>query len=806
MASALSAEGRWRADAPVGVLQGGPMPEARRKRQKPGKRLPTLAQAQTAAQRSANTLDKTNKATEASKNRRTATPKKAAARATPAAAKACVQAPLHPLPTPIQPPREIKAAQLNIRGMRLKKDGGVDGEADIGLLHLVDARCFAAGYAVVCIQEHHSTRDLAEFPTEHYLWFFSDTNQHGGAGVCIGVLLSWTGGPSSPVFSYTSDRLVSATMRIEGLFFAFVSGYFPASSATDGTKDNAKGDLTEAFLFDVLKPVVDDFILGGHNVFALVDANCQVGRPAADQEGDEDLCLGPCCTDEKCTPAGLHLVEFCQAHDFRIEDTWHDPPPQGSGTWRGTTTREYVNAIDHILVRLVEGEGVEVSHCSVNRAFDTDLLGSDHLLSDITFTIPRQIFATQHTPTQGAKRNRESKAKKARHRKVLSTRRAAALRHGDYRRLRSDPVATEAMRDALAVEIEQLHAQNTDTTPEGKVKLHDAVCELFRRAVAEQLPRVKGGCPREDKEWYADSADTIKPLEALQAAAHRAYWKKPDSVALRDKWKVAGAALHRAMVKARTDYYLKRAKHTQHCYDIGDKQGFWAAAKPPSAKARAAKSKMSDTAMRTSPESNVFTSNPEECAQHWFDYGEALLGAPVPLPESWSDEFLPPQQVMRLDIGHPWTAEEVLRGLKLMRLGKTVGIDGMPIEVMRFLYTRRARNILCEALNAMLFTAIVPNEWKDVILVFIYKKLDKSLSANYRGIGLIAHSPRGNCSNGWCTAASCPTPWTCLERRTTATSVSGAAFRLQTPYLCRACCLQQRWSMAFPSINAGWTL
>ena len=101
VASALSAEGRWRADASVGVLQGGPMPEARRKRQKPGKRLLTLAQAQTAAQRSANTLDKTNKATEASKNRRTATPKKAAARATPAAVNASVHAPLHPLPTPI---------------------------------------------------------------------------------------------------------------------------------------------------------------------------------------------------------------------------------------------------------------------------------------------------------------------------------------------------------------------------------------------------------------------------------------------------------------------------------------------------------------------------------------------------------------------------------------------------------------------------------------------------------------------------------------------------------------------------------
>jgi len=86
VASPLSAEGRWRADVPVGMLQEGPMPEALRKRQKTGIRSPTLAQAMTAAQRSASSLDKLNKSKEALKSRRTAAPKKAVPRTSPAAA------------------------------------------------------------------------------------------------------------------------------------------------------------------------------------------------------------------------------------------------------------------------------------------------------------------------------------------------------------------------------------------------------------------------------------------------------------------------------------------------------------------------------------------------------------------------------------------------------------------------------------------------------------------------------------------------------------------------------------------------
>jgi len=724
-----SPEGMWRLDELVGMPQVSPRPapEKHRNAKKP---LHTGSEAEAAAVRSARLLAEENRTADAKKGRHTAKPKAQA----PAAASACVppnDASIHHLLSIL-----FKCGGLNIHGMRIKGDFSMDGCACIGLLHKIDFLCNQANLDAVFLQETWAKIDPPEFPSANYVWFFSPTNDIGRSGVCIGVHRKWVEGASSPKFTSVSDRIATVTMLIEGQKFAFVNAYFPAQSAKTLTANNRDGELTHAFIEDDLTSVVKDFIDEGYNVIVPCDANAQVGRPAADKDGLPDTSLGPCSSDPVCTQAGLHLIEFCHEHALSIEDTWHEPPPEGSGTWHNNRTEEgtYVNAIDHILVHLTETSKVEVKHCSVNRKFDAPSLRSDHLMTDIILSIP-----SQHPGGQPIDCGEETRSGTRPHRLKA----ARTHLHGDYKKLRLQPALAETLKAVLEVKVTELRRTHTDTSPEGRVKLHDDMCEIFRSTCAELLPREQGICPGVDKDWYAASAHTLDPLQHAQAEARKAFVQHVHGDAeqyekVKSKWKEAGRVLDAAMVEARSAHYIARAKVSQTCFDIGDSQGFWAAASPNTAP-RSSKGRMVDTAMRSGPSSTEFTSTPDECSQHWLDYAIRLLGTSQPRSPLWHDGLLPDQQPFNIALAYHFTSHEILVALKLMKYGKSVGGDGIPIEVMRLLYSAGARQIICDALNAMLDTASVPNEWKDVILVFIYKRFDKSLSTNYRGIGLMAH-------------------------------------------------------------------
>jgi len=247
---------------------------------------------------------------------------------------------------------------------------------------------------------------------------------------------------------------------------------------------------------------------------------------------------------------------------------------------------------------------------------------------------------------------------------------------------------------------------------------------------------------RVDKDWFAESKGTLLPLLAERGRAYRAHnscvLEPATAIKLWQVWKEARTAASDAMITARSLHVLKRASHTQQCFDRGDVPGFWAASKPGGGRKKS-KCKMSDTAMRASDKSSVYTSSPAENLKHWVDYAKGLLGEARPLPQGWDPKYLPAQQKIREEMGRPFTCTEILIALRLMKFGKAVGLDGVPIEVQRLLYTRASREILRDALNAMLELGDVPQDWKGVMLVFIHKRCDKSLSSNYRGLGLIAH-------------------------------------------------------------------
>jgi hypothetical protein len=90
---------------------------------------------------------------------------------------------------------------------------------------------------------------------------------------------------------------------------------------------------------------------------------------------------------------------------------------------------------------------------------------------------------------------------------------------------------------------------------------------------------------------------------------------------------------------------------------------------------------------------------------------------------------------------------DVRRALKRMKLNRAVGIDDIPTEVLRIIadsdyddeFGSAAFDLLMVIMNRMHDEGVVPSEYKDTILVNLYKKGDPTDTNNYRGIALMSH-------------------------------------------------------------------
>jgi len=80
--------------------------------------------------------------------------------------------------------------------------------------------------------------------------------------------------------------------------------------------------------------------------------------------------------------------------------------------------------------------------------------------------------------------------------------------------------------------------------------------------------------------------------------------------------------------------------------------------------------------------------------------------------------------------------EDIIEATKRMRLKKTAGVDGIPMEAWRFggMVIKKG---LTEVIQKVWKEAKIPEEWRTSIIVPLYKKGDPNVIPNYRGISLL---------------------------------------------------------------------
>ena len=127
----------------------------------------------------------------------------------------------------------------------------------------------------------------------------------------------------------------------------------------------------------------------------------------------------------------------------------------------------------------------------------------------------------------------------------------------------------------------------------------------------------------------------------------------------------------------------------------------------------------------------------DEKVKRWREHFQVLLNRPN--PAQLDDELFNDSTAQtNNDISdHPPDFDEVDYAVKKLKSGKAAGIDSIPAEALK-----AGGQVLTERLTSLIHAIwdleIVPQDWKDSIIVPVYKKGSKMDCNNYRGISLLS--------------------------------------------------------------------
>ena len=126
--------------------------------------------------------------------------------------------------------------------------------------------------------------------------------------------------------------------------------------------------------------------------------------------------------------------------------------------------------------------------------------------------------------------------------------------------------------------------------------------------------------------------------------------------------------------------------------------------------------------------------------KRWVRFFRSLLNSKSDMLDPDIPNRLPQHPVANA-LGIKPTEEEIATAMKAMPNAKTVGPDGLPVELLK-LGLQHDRTILLELhrLTTLIWRqGNVPQQWKDAVITVLHKKGDKTECGNYRGISLVSH-------------------------------------------------------------------
>ena len=126
---------------------------------------------------------------------------------------------------------------------------------------------------------------------------------------------------------------------------------------------------------------------------------------------------------------------------------------------------------------------------------------------------------------------------------------------------------------------------------------------------------------------------------------------------------------------------------------------------------------------------------PEAVTGRWRECFEDLLN----VRDSDIQQRAEPRREVREENTPQISREELERIIKKMKKGKAAGEDGIPVELIQAAGCVAVEWLL-EIFNEAYKTERIPREWQEGLVCPIFKKGDKTVCENHRGVNLLAHA------------------------------------------------------------------
>ena len=229
-------------------------------------------------------------------------------------------------------------------------------------------------------------------------------------------------------------------------------------------------------------------------------------------------------------------------------------------------------------------------------------------------------------------------------------------------------------------------------------------CELIRAAEKLNLVRKRSSNICKNKPWYdLECKEAVKAMREILNKIHRK--RRPTENDL-EELRSARKGLKAVTTMKKREYFTR----IQNCINNArDPREYWKAVKLLHHKSA--------------------TTNPLK-PEDWDEFYSKAL--PSKQPTAAIDE--PPDIP---DLVDPITHEEIKSAIKLLKNGKSPGLDGITNEVLKSLPSDWIDN-LGRMFNQILRDGKVPKDWGTIEIVPLLKKGDPTDPSNYRGIALIS--------------------------------------------------------------------
>uniref|UniRef100_A0A3B3HTA8 Reverse transcriptase domain-containing protein n=1 Tax=Oryzias latipes TaxID=8090 RepID=A0A3B3HTA8_ORYLA len=256
--------------------------------------------------------------------------------------------------------------------------------------------------------------------------------------------------------------------------------------------------------------------------------------------------------------------------------------------------------------------------------------------------------------------------------------------------------------------------------------------QALKKTVYSAASGVLGKPTRKHADWFDESNEEIMELINKKNMLFHKTLAPRCTRTTKSKYKTVKSELQRKLRQMKNVWWTKKADGIQSLADRNDSKAFFASLK----EVYGPKGACLDPVK--SIDGSVLHTDKSKIMERWREHFSLLLN-----PETTVDDVAVsniPQLPVRYHMDTPPTTEELDKAIKRTKCGKAAGPDGIPPEVWKYggpALTEHLLQLFCNIWSTT--TAEVPQDFKDAIIVTIYKrKGDRAECGNHRGISILS--------------------------------------------------------------------